>query len=96
MFSKFFCKKKEEECLICYSNDGKSDQEKCMEMFFNQKHFLNYPLIPISYAFNCNCKNKYAHNKCLFNIKKCPTCRKIVHKPNLYIKTKYDYYLKFI
>ena len=95
MFSKFFFRKKKEECLICFSNDGKSDQEKNMEIFFNQKHFLNYPLISISYAYNCNCKNKYAHNKCLFDIKKCPTCRKMVQKPNLYVKTKYDYYLKF-
>ena len=96
MFSKlFFSIKKEEECLICYSNDGKSDQEKSMEMMFSGKPSLSYPLISLSYIYNCNCKNNYAHNKCLFGIKKCPTCRKIVQKPNLYVKTKYDYYLKY-
>ena len=96
MFSKlFFSIKKEEECFICYSNDGKSDQEKSMEMVFSGKPSLSYPLISLSCIYNCNCKNNYAHNKCLFGIKKCPTCRKIVQKPNLYIKTKYDYYLKF-
>jgi hypothetical protein len=27
----------------------------------------------------------------LLNINKCPTCRKRVGKPNLYVKTRYDY-----
>lgn len=82
------------ECFICCTKDGKTQQEITFEMAFNQKK-LNYPLINLSSAYNCACINILAHNKCLLNIKKCPTCRKIVTKHNLYVKTNLDYYLKY-
>jgi len=94
MFSKLFWTKSE-ECFICCSIDGKSDTEKQFEMMYNQK-YLNYPLLTLSKAYDCNCSKSYAHNKCLLNINKCPTCRKIVLKPNLYVVTSYDYYLWFL
>ena len=62
---------------------------------YNQK-YGNYALLALSEAYNCKCKNSYAHNKCLLNLKKCPTCRKVVSKPNLYVKTSYDYWLWFL
>ena len=86
---------KPEECFICCSVDGKSDTEKLFEMMHNQK-YTNYPLLPLSTVYNCKCQNSYAHNKCLLNLNKCPTCRKVVSKPNLYVKTRYDYYLWFL
>jgi len=94
MFSKLFWSK-QEECFICCSVDGKSDNEKQYELAYSQK-CLNYPLVSLSNAYECNCHNSYAHNKCLININKCPTCRKIVIKPKLYVKTRYDYYLWFL
>ena len=94
MFYKFFCPE-QNECFICCSVDGKSDTEKQFEMMYNQK-YANYPLLTLSTAYNCKCQNSYAHNKCLLNINKCPTCRKVVVKPNLYVKTRYDYYLCFL
>ena len=85
--------KKKDECFICCTEHGKTDNEILHEYQFNRKTF-NYPLLQLSNVYNCNCKNNYAHNRCLYNIKKCPTCRKIVIKPNLYKKTKYDDYLQ--
>jgi hypothetical protein len=79
-----------EECFICCTIDGKSDEELFNEICLNRKMF-NYPLISLSQAFMCKCINIFAHNKCLLKLNKCPTCRKIVSKPNLYVKTKYDY-----
>lgn len=35
-----------------------------------------YPMLSMDKAYNCKCQNNYAHNKCLININKCPTCRK--------------------
>jgi hypothetical protein len=90
MFSKFFWSKSE-ECFICCSVDGKSDTEKQFEMIYNQK-YTNYPLLPLSKIYSCNCCTSYAHNKCLLNLNKCPTCRKVVSKPNLYVKTSYGFY----
>jgi hypothetical protein len=68
------------ECFICCSD--------LSEQNFNR---FSYPLLSMADAFNCNCVNNYAHNKCLININKCPTCRK-ESVPNLYVYTKYDYY----
>ena len=85
---------KKEECFICCTIDGKSDYQKQMEMMTNQPR-TPYPLVLLSNAFGCNCKGLCAHNKCLYSIYKCPTCRKEV-KPNLYVKTRYDYYLGFL
>ena len=94
MFSKLFWSKPD-ECFICCSVDGKTDTEKQIEMMYNQK-YGNYPLLALSTVYNCKCQNSYAHNKCLLNLNKCPTCRKVVSKPNLYVKTSYDYYLWFL
>jgi hypothetical protein len=91
-----FCRSnKKEECFICCSVDGKTDNEKIYEIYCNQK-YCDYPLIQLSNAYDCNCSTSYAHNKCLFDIKKCPTCRKVVTKPKLYVSTRYDYYLWFL
>ena len=54
-----------------------------------------YPLLSMSYVYECKCKKYYAHNKCLINIDKCPICRKEI-KPYLYINTKYDYYCYYL
>ena len=94
MFSKLFWSETD-ECFICCSVDGKTNTEKQFEMIYNQK-YTNYPLLTLSKAYMCNCYKSYAHNKCLLNINKCPTCRKVVPKPNLYVKTSYDYYLWFL
>jgi hypothetical protein len=88
-------KEEEKECFICCTIDGKSNAEQQFEMMYNQKT-MNYPLISLNKAYDCNCRNLHAHNKCLLSINKCPTCRKTVLKPNLYVKTKYDYYLWFL
>ena len=82
------------ECLICYTSDGKTDKEIFYEIMFNQKT-MNYPMLSMAYAYGCKCSDNWAHNKCIINIQKCPTCRK-ESKPNLYINTRYDYYLKFL
>lgn len=79
------------ECFICCSKSGKTDQDKIMELVVNRKKF-SYPLVLLSDAFGCECKTTKAHNKCLININKCPTCRKVVSKPNLCVKTRLDFY----
>lgn len=91
MFSFLF--KANKECFICYST-GKTEQEELLESFYNVKT-MNYPLISMCDAYGCKCINNYAHNKCLLNVNKCPTCRKEI-KPKLYITTKYDFYLKYL
>ena len=48
------------ECFICCS-DLSSDEQ------FNK---FTYPLLSMSEAFDCDCLNNYAHNKCLININK--------------------------
>lgn len=93
MFSNLF--PVQQECFICCSYDGKNDTEHLHELMYNTKH-MNYPLLSLSVAYNCNCRNSYAHNKCLCNINKCPTCRKVVLRPNIYVNTRYDYYLWFL
>lgn len=58
----------------------------------NIKYKLDYPLISIANAFDCDCDcNIKAHNKCLLNMHKCPTCDKIAIESKLYVETKYDY-----
>lgn len=84
-----------DECFICCSSDGKTEQEMLMEYFSNKKTH-GYPLIKLSNVYNCKCSNTQAHNKCLLNINKCPTCRKNSQKPNLYVTTKYDYYFYWL
>jgi hypothetical protein len=81
------------ECFICYSN-GKTKEDIRYEQMINQKT-INYPLLSMDYVYNCKCVNKYAHNICIININKCPTCRQKA-KPNAYVYTKYDYYLKYL
>jgi len=85
------CRQKTEECFICCSPDGKSEQEKLFEIQFGAVS-INYPLLSLAKAYSCRCSTLYAHNKCLLKITKCPSCRKNT-PPNLYIETKYDYYL---
>ena len=92
MFSVLF--KPKNECFICYST-GKTEKEELDEIIYHHKT-MNYPLISMNKAYGCKCKNYYAHNKCLLNIDKCPTCRKEVVNPKLYITTIYDYYLPFL
>lgn len=81
----------DKECFICCSKSGKSIEEKLMDNIHHKK--LRYPLIPLSYAYDCNCKNIWCHNKCLKTIFKCPTCRKGVIKPNLCVRSYIDKYL---
>jgi hypothetical protein len=87
-------KKEDNKCFICYSHNGKTEKEILFEMFFNTK-LINYPLLSMNNAYGCECRNYYAHNKCLVNVNKCPTCRKSA-RPNLYIITKYDLYCGFL
>jgi len=84
-----------DDCFICCSLDGKSTQEKLMEITFNKKTH-SYPLVKLSQAYGCGCVGNMAHNKCLLGINKCPTCRKQVPKPNLYVQTCYDYWFGII
>ena len=79
------------ECFICCNSKGKSEQEILEELFLNRQTH-NYPLITMAHAYGCNCTGSIAHNKCLRGIKKCPTCRKNVTKPNLYVGTRYDFW----
>jgi hypothetical protein len=105
MFFKFFQsgnynQTKQIECFICCSDHGKSDKEMLFEYQTINYPLIslvttNYPLISLGSAYGCKCNTSYAHNKCLLTIKKCPTCRK-VSNPNLYVKTRYDYYLKYL
>ena len=76
------------ECFICYTIDGKSENELLYEEI-NEIKMFNYQLIKLSYAYNCNCIS-FAHNNCLKNINKCPMCRKYHKQPNFCAKTKYD------
>ena len=78
-----------DECFICCTVDRKSTQEHLEEFVLNKKTRI-YPIIKLSQAYGCACVGTYAHNKCLLGINKCPTCRKIVSKPNLYVITHYD------
>ena len=84
-----------EECFICCIPEGKSEREYAMELLTNKKTY-SYPIIKLSQAYGCECVGIQAHNKCLLGINKCPTCRKIVIKPNLYVKTYYDIMFSWI
>ena len=81
-----FCFKK--ECIICYTESGKTEIE-IFEEQFGHICSMYYPLVQLKNVYDCNCK-ELVHNKCLINIKKCPTCRKYSDKPNLYVKSFYD------
>lgn len=81
----------ENECFICCSKSGKTMQEKMLDNIHYKR--LRYPLIPLSYAYGCDCKTMLAHNRCLIGVLKCPTCRKIVHKPRLCVKGNIEKYL---
>lgn len=80
------------ECFICCTHTR--ENENFLDLFFNISQY-GYPIIALSYAYDCKCKNIYAHNKCLLNIVKCPQCRKEVKKPNLLVKTNRDYYFYY-
>jgi len=77
------------ECFICCTTTGKSDYEN---NFIYNLFSLSYPLFPLSYYYKCKCNTMYSHNKCLINIKKCPSCRKKNVHPNLCILPDYDKY----
>lgn len=81
----------ENECFICCSKSGKTMQEKMMDNIHYKR--LRYPLISLSHAYGCDCKTMLVHNRCLIGIFKCPTCRKIVHKPRLCVKGNLEKYL---
>lgn len=81
----------ENECFICYTKSGKTIQERRMDNIHYKS--LGYPLIQLSYAYGCNCKNMWAHNKCLRTIHKCPTCRKDVIKPQLQVAANIEKYI---
>lgn len=83
------------ECFICCTSQGKTNQEVIEEMFINKRTF-GYPLVQLSCAYGCACSNNVAHNKCLLGITKCPTCRKFVNKPKLYVSSKYDYWFGYL
>ena len=78
------------ECIICLSIRRDINEQ------ISEIYFITYPLILLKKAYECDCINSYAHNICLKNINKCPTCRKNVTKPNLYVETKFDYYFFWI
>jgi len=83
------------DCFICCTSTGKTDSDITNELFLNRRTF-DYPIIKLSQAYGCACSNTYAHNKCLLDIKKCPTCRKVVVKPNLYVQTRYDHVFSWL
>lgn len=83
------------ECFICCSKSDKTDQDKLIELCAKRKKFA-YPVITLSDAYGCKCNSMHAHNKCLLNINKCPSCRKVVLKPNLYVRTQLDFYLYYL
>ena len=80
--------------FICCNNSNKMIQEREMDIFFNID-CKKYPKITLSYAFNCECNNIYAHNICLLNMTECPNCKSKVIKPNLLVKTKLDNYFYY-
>ena len=53
-------------CIICYDeNNNNKDEDE---------------LLLLKSIFNCNCKTYHTHKKCIIDIMKCPTCRKIMNK----------------
>ena len=84
---------RKDECIICYSFNGKTDREEMLEMSMGAKSSA-FPMKPLSDVYGCKCVS-LCHSRCLIQIDKCPTCRK-QNKPNLYIKTSYDYYLYYL
>jgi len=83
----------DEECFICCSSDGKNEHDHITDQYFNRKTF-GYPIVLLSDVYECRC-NSYAHNKCLYNVNKCPMCRKsnLNYKSNLVVKSRLDLYL---
>jgi hypothetical protein len=75
---------KTKECFICCDISGKSKNEQIFDMMYgNNAIILNYPIISLSSAFSCDCKNMFAHNTCISKLNKCPQCRKNI-KPNVF------------
>ncbi len=81
----------ENECFICCSKSGKTTHEKLLDNVYHKR--LRYPLISLSYAYECNCKTMWAHNRCLIGITKCPTCRKNINKPRLCVRGNIENFL---
>jgi hypothetical protein len=100
---KYLFSKEKPECFICCSVHGKTEEQLFIESQY-QTRLLNYPLIQLSDAYECNCK-MYAHNICLFKMNftqlhnqcsvKCPTCRK-EQTPHLYVKTWRDTWIPWL
>ncbi len=77
------------ECFICCTKHGKSENQVLYEIYMND-YTIDYPIISLSYAYGCECKNMFAHNICLYSINKCPQCRK-VKIPNIMAKTRIEF-----
>jgi len=82
----------DDECFICFEKNNKTLELKLVKTLFGID-FLNYPIIPLSHAYGCSCKTIFSHNKCLKNIKKCPSCRKDVNMPKLHVELYFEKYL---
>ncbi len=83
-------RKPPDECFICCTEDGKTENELKMDKANRHKSW-NYPLLSMAHVYGCQCIGSLAHNRCLLSIHKCPTCRKDVQRPNLCVaKTKFD------
>ena len=80
----------EEECFICCSKSGKTDQERLLDNMHHSRMW--YPLVPLSYAYGCRCTTSWVHNRCLLGVYKCPTCRKQAI-PRLRIKGQLEHYV---
>jgi len=72
----------EDECIVCW--------EKYKSKFLS----INYPLRPLSFYYQCQCKT-LAHNICIYEFIKCPTCNK-EFIPITIVITKYDEMIDFI
>jgi hypothetical protein len=86
-----FQNKQMQECFICCSKSGKSNAERLMDNIHHRK--MRYPQIPLSYAYGCKCDTTKAHNRCLVNVLKCPTCRKPVAAPYTEVHTTLENYV---
>jgi hypothetical protein len=80
------------ECFICFEKNNITLEQRLVTGLFGID-CINHPIIPLSHAYGCSCKTIFSHNKCLKNITKCPSCRKIVNIPNLHIQLYFEKYL---
>ena len=83
------------QCIICLTDDGKTDEDLKNDFYFFKK--MNYPCIKVSTIYGCSC-NAIVHNKCAFiwNKKNCFICNKKTDNLNLNVKTKLDWYFYYL